>query len=399
MVGILGLVTVCVVSGARPTSSYLPQTTDYERQPLVPRAHAVFDLSASEDRGKPPLDVQEQDLDKLTYLPLAFKGFCGFYLPSSQRFGFDAVRNRAELYDVSLLHAGWYQNFGFRADPPALEGLEFAQTIRLCQPGSPPGRTCTSDYVPDQQDIKDYAAAHPGALWLIGNEPDAPIQDCITPPRYAQLYHELYGIIKGADPSARVAIGGVVQGTPLRLRYLDMILQEYQTRYGGMIPVDVWNVHGFILQEHRYSWGCHIPCGITDVDTGILYNIDDHDNMTFFKQQIVAFRQWMNDHGERDKQLIVTEYGILMPDIYGFDEPRVEAFMLATFDYFLTASNPSYGYAADCGKLVQGWAWYSLDDAHFQKPSYNSYSHLFDPVYETITDLGTAYGDYVSSLP
>lgn len=386
-----------IVSAPRPASSYLPQTTDYERQPLVPRAHAVFDLSASEDRGKPPLDVQEQDLDKLTYLPLAFKNFCGFYVPPNQRFGFGAPGRPVDQYDVSLLHAGWYHTFWSQADPPTPDGLEFAQTIRLCDPATGPSYYCENDYVPSQEAIENYAAAHPGTLWIIGNEPDAPIQDCITPARYAQLYHDLYAIIKVADPTARVAIGGVVQATPLRLRYLDMILQEYETRYGGMIPVDVWNVHGFILQEHRYSWGCQIPCGIYDVDTGMLYGVDDHDNMTIFRQQIVAFRQWMKDHGERNKPLVVTEYGILFPDYLGYYEPRVKSFMLATFDYFLTASNPSYGYPADCGKLVQGWAWYSLDDKYFE--DHNSYSHLFDPVTKAITDLGTAYGDYTSSLP
>lgn len=393
-----------VVSAPRPASSYLSQTTDYRRQPLVRRRSAGLDLSAWEDRGTVAYDIQQQGLDKLQYLPLVFKGhingYCVGYLPDRQRFGFGAPGNPVDQYDVSLLHAGWYHTFWFQADPPSPDGLEFAQTIRLCDPAT--GPDCENDYVPDQQAIVDYATAHPTALWIIGNEPDAPLQDCITPSRYAQLYHELYGIIKGADPTARVAIGGVVQATPLRLRYLDMILQEYETLYGEMIPVDVWNVHGFILREKRYPpdhWGCQIPCGITDVDTGILYEVDDHDNMTFFKQQIVAFRQWMNDHGERDKPLIVTEYGILMPDIYGFDEPRVQAFMLATFDYFLTASNPSYGYPADCGKLVQGWAWYSLDDAHFQEPFYNSYSHLFDPDTKTISNLGIAYGNYTSSLP
>jgi len=71
--------------------------------------------------------------------------------------------------------------------------------------------------------------------------------------------------------------------------------------------------------------------------------------------------------------------------------------MLATFDYFLTASDPSLGYVSDCNKLVQGWAWYSLDDEYFE--DHASYSHLFDPDTKQITGLGTAYGDYTSSLP
>lgn len=396
--GFLGLVILCLVRAPRPASSYWSQTADYGRQPLVLPLRGRVDSSASEGRGNAAQDVLQQGLDRLRYLPAVFRDFCGFGVPARRRFGFGTSKNPVEEYDVSLLHAGWYVNFGFRADPPSLEGLEYAPTIRLCDPATnSPYYYCENDYVPGREAIETYAAAHPGTLWIIGNEPDAPIQDCITPPRYAMLYHELYGIIKGADPSARVAIAGVVQATPLRLRYLDMILQEYQDRYGEMIPVDVWNVHGFILQEDRHSWGCQIPCGIEDVDTGTLYGIDDHDNMTIFKQQIVAFRQWMKEHGERNKPLIVTEYGILFPLYLGYNEARVESFMLATFDYFVTASDRSYGYPSDCGRLVQGWCWYSLDDSSFE--GHDSYSHLFDPDTKQITQLGTAYGDYTDSLP
>jgi hypothetical protein len=194
-----------------------------------------------------------------------------------------------------------------------------------------------------------------------------------------------------------VAIGGVVQATPLRLQYLDMILDEYQTHYGVKIPVDVWNVHGFILQEKKDSWGCQIPCGIKGVTEGILYTVEDHDNMTIFKEQIRRFRSWMKDNGERSKPLIVSEYGILMPSELGFDEPRVERFMLATFDYFRTATSSTLGYPEDGNRLVQAWCWYSLDDDGFE--GYESYSHLFNPTTKQLTALGRAYRDYTSSLP
>jgi hypothetical protein len=224
----------------------------------------------------------------------------------------------------------------------------------------------------------------------------APAQDCVTPARYAELYYELYHIIKNADASAKVAIGGVVQGTPLRLQYLDEILDAYYSEYGEMIPVDVWNVHGFILREKVGEWGCQIPCGLS-AQQGMLYEIDDHDDMTIFRQQIRRFRQWMKDRGERNKPLIVSEYGILMPADYGFDEPRVESFMLATFDYFLSATSSSLGYPDDDNRLVQAWCWYSLDDYSFE--GFETYSHLFDPYTKEITLLGTAYGDYTASLP
>jgi hypothetical protein len=343
-----------------------------------PRAAPLHSTSPFADPVPPP----EQ------WLPLVMKNY--YRLPpwsGTARFGFGVVKNPVEQYSVSSLGAEWYLGFGFRADPPLLGQLEYVQMVRLSETG----------YLPGQYAIEQYARAQPGTLWLVGNEPDAHAQDCVTPHGYAQLYHELYGIIKGADPTAKVAIGGVVEATPLRLQYLDMILDEYQTLYGEMIPVDVWNVHGFILPEKKNSWGCQIPCGIEGVTQGMQYTIDDHDNMTIFRQQIRDFRVWMNDHGERNKPLIVSEYGILLPEELGFDEPRVEAFMLATFDYFLNTKVSWLGYPADENRLVQAWAWYSLDDDQFE--GYTSHSHLFSPTTKEMTALGRAYRDYTASLP
>jgi hypothetical protein len=331
--------------------------------------------------------AQDEALEPIAYLPLAlYTSSHGPYWSGTARFGFAAAAHPAEAYNVSLLHAEWYVQYpGFSSDPGP-EELEFAQIVRLNEKFDPP----------DHQQIADYARAHRGTLWMIGNEQDAPAQDCVTPSEYAVMYHDLYYLIKAADPQAQVAIGGVVQGTPLRLQYLDQILSEYERLFGEKIPVDVWNVHGFILRERVDSWGCQIPCGLSATQ-GKLYGIDDHDNMTIFTEQIVRFRQWMKDNGERNKPLIVSEYGILFPIQLGYDEARVERFMIATFDYFRTATSGSLGYPADANRLVQAWCWYSLDHKNFE--GWESYGHLFDPDTKGITPLGIAYGDYTASLP
>jgi len=126
--------------------------------------HAGLDLSAWEDRGKAAQDIQQQGLDKLRYLPLVFKNFCGFYMRPNQRFGFGAPRRPVDQYDVSLLHAGWYHTFWFQADPAAPDGLEFAQTIRLCDAATGPYYYYENDCVPSQEAIENYAAARPGTL-------------------------------------------------------------------------------------------------------------------------------------------------------------------------------------------------------------------------------------------
>jgi hypothetical protein len=71
----------------------------------------------------------------------------------------------------------------------------------------------------------------------------------MLPELYAHACYELHHLIKNADPTALVAIGGVVQPTPLRLEYLDEVLAEYQGRHGMMTPVDVWNIHNMIVRE------------------------------------------------------------------------------------------------------------------------------------------------------
>jgi hypothetical protein len=80
------------------------------------------------------------------------------------------------------------------------------------------------------------------------DEPDCIWQDGVTPDRYAEVYHELYYFLKQRDLSCRIAIGGVSQSTPLRLQYLDAILNRYTELYDEKMPVDVWNAHSFMLR-------------------------------------------------------------------------------------------------------------------------------------------------------
>lgn len=295
-----------------------------------------------------------------------------------ERFGVGVALPPVDQYDAGQLGAGWYVNWRVDPDPARPNGMEFAQMVRLAG----------GSYRPELDAIGAAADANPGSLWLIGNEPDVVWQDNAMPMEYAQVYHELYIFLKTRDPSCRVAIGGISQPTPLRLRYLDMILEAYQRLYGQKMSVDVWNIHAFILREERGSWGVDIPPGISDT-TGTLYEIEDHGDLEIFKQQIVDFRRWMKKRGERDKSLIVSEYGILMPEDYSFSYEIVRDFMYESFNYFLTAVDDNLGYPTDGNRLVQRWAWYSLSDTRY--PTGN----LFDPETKEITPLGMDYGSYL----
>jgi hypothetical protein len=283
---------------------------------------------------------------------------------------------------ASKLGFGWYLNWRTDPDPVLSPDVEFTPMIRLVEGKPNPGGRA----------LLDAVDAQPGALWLIGNEPDVLWQDNVPPEVYAQAYHDLYSLLKERDPTCLVAIGGVSQPTPLRLDYLDLILEAYQTRYGEPIPVDVWNVHNFILREERGSWGVDIPPGMAE-QTGTLHDIINHDDLTIFREQIVEFRRWMKRHGQQERPLIVTEYGILMPADYGFPPEKVERFMVDTFQFFRTAVDPDLGYPADGGRLVQRWCWYSLADERY--PTGN----LLQPASGQLTALGKAYQAYAHSSP
>jgi hypothetical protein len=242
---------------------------------------------------------------------------------------------------------------------------------------------------PNAETLAAIARANPGSLWLVGNEPDVKWQDSVEPAAYARLYHQAYTAIKGADPTARVAIGGVSQPTPLRMRYLEAVLAAYQEQFGAAMPVDVWNAHNFILREERGSWGVDIPPGLPD-DRGILYEIDDSGNLEAFRRQIWDFRRWMAAQGYGGWPLIVSEYGIPMPEDYGFPPERVVAFLWGTFEFFLTAADPALGDPADGYRLVQRWCWYSLDDTTYPT------GRLFDPQTGAMTAVGEGWANMVA---
>lgn len=318
------------------------------------------------------------------------------YPEESERFGVGLAGSVQEIlnYDLEALGSGWYLNWGLSATPPHPNGVAFMQTVRLNK-----GVASIS-----HQHLANLVRANPGSVWQIGNEPDSIWMDNSTPEQYARCYGELYPVIKAADPTAQVAIGGMVQATPLRMAYLDRVWDAYQDLYGAEMPVDVWVIHGFILREGRTGWGANIPPGMSSA-LGMNYQLRDHDDMQIFTEQILRFRQWMADHGQREKPLLVNEYGILIwsdiidEDGNDFDDQRVIAFMHATFDYFRSATDPSLGYPADDNRLVQAWAWYSLDDNVYSQgqqigEGYNGDLFSGSPV-KTITALGQAYADYV----
>jgi hypothetical protein len=295
-------------------------------------------------------------------------------------------------YQVAPLKVGWYSDWSHAVEPqmPADEPLEYAQLLRV------------SDWQWDRLDwptIAQAAAANPGSIWMIGNEPECPNQDAVDPATYAERYHTAYTQIKAADPTARIANGGIVEVTPLRLVWLEEAMTHYEATYGAEMPVDVWNIHIQILQEgteDNPNAGAGVPVGINPADYGLVprdYVLPDTANPDIFKTMIWDMREWMATQGQQSKPLIISEMGVLMPSIYlvegGSEAERQERgdlriiqFMHDVLPWLESTTDPVVGMPTDEYRLVQRWLWFSLNGSDWSDDNVRGFNgNLYD--YET----------------
>ena len=326
-------------------------------------------------------------------------------LSETTRFGMDG---QVAPDDVEELNIGWYLDWSYDVSPSRPSGVEYAQMIRV---GDDPLDPANDYWPPDWNTIAAAAAANPGALWLIGNEPDHRGQDNCLASEFASRYRECYTFIKGRDPTARVAPAGIVQATPLRLHWLDDVLAAYQTNYGLPMPTDAWQIHVQILCE-TCAWGATYPPGMLEYQQteGRYYSSQDAADVGIFVEQIVAFRTWMLGNGYRDKPLIISEYGVLQPSGCGYlaggnvalGNQMVKDFMTGTFDYCLQAVDSGMGYPADGNRLVQRWAWYSRNQ-RMSEPDCSYLNSANGSLYDwqepsLLTEFGLHFQQYTEGL-
>ena len=297
---------------------------------------------------------------------------------------------------LGALNAGYFIDYlADTADSPP--GMQQLRMVRFNQPDKESTHYTTT---PSLAAVAALAEAHPGEIWLAGNEPDRRIyQDDMTPAAYARAYHDLYQAVKGADPTAVVVAGNIVQASPLRMQYLDQVLAAYRARYGSAMPVDVWGIHTFVLNEQLGQWGAEIPRGVSATEGWVLRTADNAD-FGRFVEQITGFRQWMAANGYRNRPLYVTEHGVLMPDGYGFgpfSPAEVSAYMTKTFSYLLETVDVNWGYPADNQRLVQHVSWYSVNDK-FNPTTWSGFNgYLFDPnLGNQRSPMGDAYANFTA---
>jgi hypothetical protein len=274
--------------------------------------------------------------------------------------------------------------------------------------------------------LGSIVTANPGHLWLVGNEVDRVFwQDDIMPALYAEAYHDIYQFIKARDPSAMVAISGLVEVTPGRLQYLDIVWNSYLKKYKVPMPVDVWNMHVYILPEIKAngaSSSAAVALG-TDPSLAILesgnnpalcsqanvYCYAEHDDTGIFLQQVRAMRQWMKNHGLQNKPLILSEFSLLYPydgntpcflmDEFGgcFTPTRVSNYMVETLAILESETDTALGYPQDDYRLVQQWLWFAMNDNSEDTPNALVDLHPTTGAPTKLSTIGEVYRDEIES--
>jgi hypothetical protein len=305
-------------------------------------------------------------------------------------------------YDIASLGVGAYLDWGAAGDPVLPAGVEYIRVLRVRD----------DLYGQTLANLTTWIQAHPGSVWVVGNEPDTTYgnQDALLPEAYADRFYELAQIIRAQDPSARTAFGSIVQPTPIRMRYLDRawarLADQAGSYYAASKLIDIWSIHSFILNEDKDSWGTSIPPGFENdyADAVIITDFSDTYSIEIFQERLIAFRSWLAGKGEREKPLWITEYGSLFPpedppggpNYVNVSDENTATFMLATFDFLLSASNTQTGQPADDNQLVQRWFWYSLNEHR-----YKFGGSIFNPDYPNfgpqITWVGKKYIEYQTS--
>ncbi len=307
-------------------------------------------------------------------------------------------------YDVASLGLGWYINYGATKDAPEPDGIEYTPMIRIRREEIGNSGTFTYTYFPSGNALKAVLADDPEATVFVGNEPDrigeANLQDDTEPELYAAAYHDAYYAIKAVAPNAKVAAGSIVQPTEVRLEYLDLVLASYQEQFGEKMPVDIWSIHNFVLneascahyQDNWVCWGADIPRGINKID-GLRIGLERHDDIGLFKEQILRFRRWMKTNGYGGLPVYLSEFGVLLPDIYGdlkdFSPAAVNNFMNQSFDFILNTKDTELGDPNDGYRLVQRLSWYSVNDDNKHGGLFNG--NLFDTSTRTLSEMGQNY--------
>jgi|GEM_PF-1915175 len=319
--------------------------------------------------------------------------------------GLNYVYGSITDYDIAALHVGWYSNWSIMENPPRPNGVEYVQLIH------------TRDFSANTYDwnlLGRVIDNNPGSTFIIGNEIEATFQGAHTPQAYADIYHSLAQFIKGRDPTAKLAVGGVIMVSEARLRWLEAALQAYQNTYGTPMPIDIWTIHEQILngdESQSNNWPVGLPLAAAAPEwhswvcayKGAIVQRGPVD-VAQFQNDIIRFRQWMNQYGYRNTPLWISEYGVLGGEQYNCTQRVIGEYLQQTMEWMNNAAfDSSIGMPGDENRLVQRWLWYSLNDQPYYPPQYNGFSgamcwHECNQYPGALTGVGRLYRTWVNSI-
>lgn len=197
-----------------------------------------------------------------------------------------------------------------------------------------------------ESNLAALAAAHPGRYWLIWNEPDLEEQANISPERAAELYRPLADLILGADPTAKLIVGGASQvGWPA---WPEQFLAAYQNLYGEAPTLAGWHTH-------------YYPFANADSDPAMLAERT--------RNYLMDARAWVDSHG--GGELWLTEFNVHTTD------DMAQAYMSRIVPWLEDYSG------------VDRYAWFAVDTTYIEWYAGSLMDRAFN-----LTQLGNLYASY-----
>lgn len=176
-----------------------------------------------------------------------------------------------------------------------------------------------AEYVPLIRNLHNYNRSqiekivnqrnHTGKYWLIGNEPDQPGQDNLTPTQATEKYGQIAYLIKEIDPTARLIMLGLTWPNIVwKNNFLTAWRQRWPTSAGHTPPeqtITGWHVHIYHDLTALDAWANNAPNKeLWVTEYGHLPQIEEGETWTTPEQNAETRRrmtQWTNALEENPK--------------------------------------------------------------------------------------------------
>ena len=185
--------------------------------------------------------------------------------------------------------------------------LDYSADVSGAPPGAEKVAVVRPGNEPSVAELRARAARHPGAAWVIGNEPNTGLQDNLSPRAYAAFFDRVVTAIRAGDPSARIVAPNTLNfdfrcrgcaGDDLTGReWIDGFRAAYRELRGVEPPIDIWGIHAYEI-----DW---LDPPMTDVSV--------------MQAQLEDLRTYLDAiPSQRGRPIWLTEFAI----IWGFDDWR-----------------------------------------------------------------------------